>query len=334
MALEFKNPKEYIAEMIGTAILISIGCTAGGVAMIHGGGPMMIAAAFSLTFIGLVFCVGKVCDCHFNPIITLGMYINGRINTEDTIWYVLAQIVGGIIGGVFSLILVANVFYNSKVILYVSMSGRNGLLEPLYGVIVMDSIGAFIVEFLFALALCYITLKATETKKIDIKSGAIIGIALFGLIYIGSMMTLTAVNPAKSIGTAIAMIFSDVNGRFDPFVQLWLFILAPCLGAIAAGFAFLAIDSGELDFDKIIASLKKPKNDEGAPEGEDNQEETSEGEIAEGEVVEEAPAEEAEPIEEESPASEAPIEESQEEEAPVVAETEISEEQPDQKEKE
>ena len=96
--MEFKNPKEYIGELIGSMLLVGFGCFAGGI----GGGALFVAITFSLGFIGLIYCFGGICNCHFNPLISLSMFINGRMDANDTVIHILAQIIGGIIldGGV------------------------------------------------------------------------------------------------------------------------------------------------------------------------------------------------------------------------------------------
>ena len=306
MALTFKNPKEYITELIGTMILISIGCTAAIV------GNLGVGFAFGLTFIGLIFCIGNVSNCHFNPLITLGMFINNKIDAEDTLWYVLAQIIGGFLGAIISLILICQVQNTGNVWIYVSMYGSdNGLIEWF---------GAMVVEFLFAFTLVFVVLKAADTKKIGMKAGTAVAIAMFALVSIGGWgMTRTAVNPAKSIGTAFAMLFSGVDGKFDPLIQLWLFIIFPVLGAAAAAFVYMMMESGEFDLNKYLSAIKKKKS-----EG-DEADVSDDAEYSEEEAAAEEPVEE-EPIVDE-PAEEIPeIESVEEEPLPEVESEEEAEE--------
>lgn len=287
MALTFKNPKEYITELIGTMILISIGCTAAVT------GNLGVGFAFGLTLIGLVFCIGNVSSCHFNPLISLSMFISGKMDAEDTLWYVLAQIIGGILGAIISLILICQVQNTGNVWVYASMYGSdNGLIEWF---------GAMVVEFLFAFTLAFVVMKAVDSKKINMKSGTAVALALFALVSIGGWgMTRTAVNPAKSIGTAIAMLFSGVDGKFDPLIQLWLFIIFPVLGAVAGTFLYMVLESGEFDLNKYLSAIKKKKEEkaeeEYAEESEEVSEESAEEPLAEEEAVEE-PVEEIPEIE-------------------------------------
>lgn len=309
MALTFENPKEYIAELVGTAILVTIGC------MIAAAGMLPAAIAFTLAYIGLIYCIGKHCDCHFNPVITLSMFVTGKMKANDTLWYVLAQIIGGIIGGLVTLIIAAQVWHTGDVIIYASYFGdafdnysRN-----------IDTFGAIIVEFMLAFILAYVAMKATNSKKIDMKSGAIVAVALFGVVYIAGAMTDSAANPAKSIGTAFAMMFSGIDGKFDPLIELWVFIIFPALGAIVGSFVYLMMESGEFDLNKYLASKKKDKS-EGVETDESEDAEYSEEEAAAEEPVEE------EPIVDE-PAEEIPeIESVEEEPLPEVESEEETEE--------
>ena len=316
MAIQFQNPKEYIAELIGTMIFIAIGCTVAAYAW-RGGSSLMVAFGFAAAFIGLIYCIGKVSDCHFNPLITLSMFINGRMNAADTLFYVLAQIIGGILGAIFSFFLVSQspaLFPNNNVIVYPSVYG--GSFPYMVGI---EVIGAFLLEMFFAFILCYIALKATESRKIEMKSGAIIAAAMFALIYFGCMVTYTAVNPAKSIGAAFAMLFSGAQDKSEPLIQLWLFIIAPAIGALIASFSYMILESGSFDVDKFVEDMKKKKEEKAAQKAAE----------AEAKAEAEAAAAEAEATEE--AAEEAPAEEEVSEEIPEIESIEEEPAAPEEK---
>ena len=297
MAVNFANPKAYIAELIGTAILVFVGCVAGMM-----GGALLTAFSVAIVFIGIIYCAEKVCDCHLNPLITLSMFITGKMDKEDMPWYILAQILGGIIGALFALLILSNEFHTSAFFVSPSMYGRD------YGC--MDWFGAFLMEFLFATALCYIAMKATVNRKIDLKSGAIIAMAMFALIYFGCGMNNSIMNPAKSIGAAIATLLSSADSKFDPFLQLWLFIIAPLLGMLLGSFLYLITSNSDFDLNEFIQSKKKAKPvaeaavEEEAAEETPAEEPAETEEVAEEESVEEEPAET--PVEE--PAADVVIE--------------------------
>ena len=314
MAIQFQNPKEYISEFIGTMILIAIGCTVGGYGIAYGG-SLIIAFGFAAAFIGLVYCIGKVSDCHFNPLISLSMFINGRMNAQDTAIYVVAQILGGIVGAFIALFLLAQFDFLGidKNFVYPSYFGTLSINNiPVY--VSAGIIGAFVLEMFFAFILSYIALKATSERKIDIKAGAIIAFAMFGLIYFGSMASKTAVNPAKSIGAAFAMTISGVDARFDFLIQLWLFIIAPIIGALIASFLYMVVESGSFDVNKFVEDIRAKKEEKAAQKAEakaaaeaeaaEASEESADDEPAAEEPVEEVPAEEEVVISSEDPVPE------------------------------
>ena len=152
-----------------------------------------------------------------------------------------------------------------------------------------------ILEFFLAFFLSYIAMKATDSKKIDIKSGAIIATAMFALIWIFGTITFTAINPAKSIGAAIAMLFSDLDNHTEPLIQLWLFIIIPALGAVVGTFVYMVTQSDEFDLNKYLSAVKKKKEEKTDEEYEEESEEVSE-ENAEEPAAEEEVVEDAEEI--------------------------------------
>ena len=115
----------------------------------------------------------------------------------------------------------------------------------------------------------------------------------------------TAVNPAKSIGAAFAMLFSNLEGHTEPFIQLWLFIIFPALGAIVGTFIYMITESGEFDLNKYLSAAKKKKAEDADEEYVEESEEITEetAEESEEQVAEEPAAEEAVA---EAPAAEAP----------------------------
>ena len=282
MAISFENPKEYITELIGTLILVLIGCLAGAAVNAWGFSSMATGAAFALTYVGLIYCVGKFSNCHFNPLITLSMFISGKMKAGDTLFYVLAQLIGGIIGAIIAFFTLYFAYDTWDIFLFASTYG--GYFAR------VELIGAIIVEFFLAFILAFVAMKATTSKKIDIKSGAIIAVAIFGLMWTFSGMTFSAINPAKSLGAAIAMLFSGIDNHIEPLVQIWFFILVPALGAVVGTFLYMVTESDEFDLNKYLSAVKKKKeekaDEEYAEESEEVSEENAEEPVAEEEVVE------------------------------------------------
>jgi len=321
LATNLENFKEYIAEAIGTMIfaatVVIIGST--------WGAGLTTAFGFAITFVALVYVAGKVCNCHFNPIISLAMFISGRMNGKDTLFYVLAQFIGAVVGCLFALFMMTQEFGNANVVLYGNAFGGDYVRT-------FEVCGAFIMEFLFAVVLVSVILRATQSKKIDVKSGAIISFAMFALIWFGSAMTRTTLDPAISLGDAIAMMFSDIGDvKFQPIKQLWLFIIAPVLGAVVGTLLYIVLEGGEVDVAKYAAAIKKVKPVKKEKPAEEPAEEVSEEEESEEAAEEEVPEEELseEPVEEaaeEAPADEDAIPEIESEETETVVEEPAPEE--------
>lgn len=228
MTEKFNNPREFVIEGAGTAILIFLGCYVCLTADVLSGG-----IAFALTFIVLVHCFRNQCSCHFNPVITLGMWINGRMDTDKSVFYMLAQVIGATVGALMTLIIIAQVgnsgFEGANI--YQSMYGDN-----------MTIFGSLVIEVMIAFLFCFIVLKTTESKDVGPNNVLIPAIALFMFVIIGAV-TNSVVNPAKNIGTAI---ISPLTSNNEPLIDLWLFVLAPVLGAVAAAFLYLFMESGNL----------------------------------------------------------------------------------------
>lgn len=203
--------KKYIAEFIGTAVLVLFGC---GSAVIAGSavGTLGIAVAFGLAIVAMAYSIGNISGCHVNPAVSLAMLISKKMTPKDFCGYVVAQVAGAVCGAALLWLIAGS---NSNL-------GQNVCAES-----VTLGIG-FLVEtiltFTFVLAILGVTSK-TENATI---SGLVIGLTLTFVHILGIPLTGTSVNPARSIGPAIF-----VGG--EAISQLWLFILAPLVGgAIAA----------------------------------------------------------------------------------------------------
>ena len=216
--------KKYIAEFIGTAVLVIFGC---GTAMLvgcdatNGSGYLLTALAFCLVIVGMAYCIGNISGCHINPAVSLGVLITGGMKIVDFIGYVIAQVLGAIAGsGILYLIFNMSGIDPGKY-------GSNNLDG------VKDSIGAgFLVEviltFVFVLTVIGVTSKSANHGSFG---GLIIGLTLTLVHILGIGLTGTSVNPARSIGPAIF-----AGG--DALTNVWIFILAPLVGAALAAIVY------------------------------------------------------------------------------------------------
>jgi aquaporin Z len=222
--------KKYIAEFIGTMVLVIMGC---GTAMLvgcdatNGGGYILTALAFGLTIVGMAYCIGNISGCHINPAVSLGVLISGGMNLNDFIGYVIAQCLGafagsGILAAIFSLGNVTDLTggYGSNGLSGVNGSGIAGLLVEI------------ILTFIFVMTILGVTSKKANHGSFG---GLIIGFTLTLVHILGIGLTGTSVNPARSLGPAIVAAFS---GNTTPLSTLWVFIVGPCIGAALAAVVY------------------------------------------------------------------------------------------------
>lgn len=211
----------YIAELAGTAILVffAVGSAVFGMSQI---GVLGVALAFGLVLLGLAYAIGPVSGSHVNPAITLAMLVARRITPAEAGAYVVAQVAGGILG----MALIKLVSSVGEVRMQVD--GANG-----YGKTI-NMPGAFILEVLLTFLLVFVGLMVTRRTDVKGIDGLAIGLTL-GLVHlIGIPLTGTSVNPARSIGPALF-----AGG--EALSQLWLFIIAPLVGALVAVAVQLAV---------------------------------------------------------------------------------------------
>ncbi|MDN6553437.1 MAG: aquaporin [Bifidobacterium mongoliense] len=220
------NIRKYIAEFIGTAILVTVGCgtVIGSTALTGALGlkgsalaisSVVIAIAFGMSIVIAAYSVGNVSGAHLNPAVSLGMLIDGRLSVADFIGYVVAQFLGAIAAAG---LLVAFTGSNASL-------GANGFGDASAMHTGMGT--AFLVEsvltFFFVLVILGVTAKP-EFSKI---AGLIIGLSLTAIVLIGLPFTGTGVNPARSFGPALL-----AGG--ETLAQVWLFIVAPLVGGAVA----------------------------------------------------------------------------------------------------
>ena len=212
--------KKYLAEMLGTFVLVFIGC---GSAVIAGGdvGFLGISFAFGIAVLAMVYAIGSISGCHINPAITVAMLFSGKIDVKDAGGYIVFQIIGAILGaGVLYLITQGLPGYDIAV---------NGLGQNGYGSGSPKGYGmqaGFITEVVLTAIFLLVIFGATHKNANDKFAGIAIGLALTMIHIVGIPVTGVSVNPARSIGPALF-----VGG--EALSQLWLFIVAPLIGGIA-----------------------------------------------------------------------------------------------------
>ncbi len=220
--------KKQIAEFIGTFSLVLFGCGAVVIAGVADNGPagiglLGISFAFGLAVVAMAYTIGPISGCHINPAITIAMLVAGKIKVADALSYVVAQLMGAVAGAwVLLLIIQGQAGFGG---LGEWALGSNGWGEGYGGNYSLTS--AFITEavltFLFLLVIFFTTSKWGNSNM----AGLAIGITLILIHLVAIPVTGTSVNPARSFGPALF-----AGGK--ALSQLWLFIVAPLVGAIAA----------------------------------------------------------------------------------------------------
>lgn len=223
--------KKPVAEFIGTFTLVFFGCGAAVIAGM-GSGPtsinvLGIAFAFGLSIVAMAYGIGPISGCHVNPAVSFGVLTAGRMTMGDFISYVIAQVLGALAGAI---------------VLYIILSGKaegwnGGLGQNGWGPGYLGQynlLSAFIFEvvatFLFLVCILGVTQKAGATQF----AGLAIGLTLVAIHIVGINVTGVSVNPARSLGPAIV----GVAAKPAALGQVWLFIIAPLIGAGIAGMLF------------------------------------------------------------------------------------------------
>ncbi len=213
--------KKYIAELIGTFVLVFMGC---GSAVIAGSeiGYYGIAFAFGLSVLVMVYAIGSISGCHINPAITIAMLIAKKINLKDGIMYIIMQCIGAVIAsGLLFAVASGLPTYDIAI---------NGLGQNGYGAASPAGYGlaaCFIAEVILTFIFLMVIFGATSEKSHQALAGVAIGLSLVLIHLVGIPITGTSVNPARSLGPAI---FAGLV----PLGQLWLFWVAPLIGACCA----------------------------------------------------------------------------------------------------
>ena len=225
--------KRYISELLGTMVLVLFGC---GSAAIAGTvlGNLGIALAFGLSIVAMAYVIGDISGCHINPAVSIGMWIDGRMETKDLILYIVFQCIGAIIG-----IAILAVIINSAPDLGGYMTtglGQNGFGSA--SSVGLNAVGAIIVEIILTFVFVFTVLGVTRSEKTSVVAGIVIGLTLAFVHIMGIPLTGTSVNPARSLGPALFMGGVALQ-------QVWVFIVAPIIGAVIAGLAHKGLYDGE-----------------------------------------------------------------------------------------
>ena len=189
-------------------------------------GQLGISFAFGIAIVAMAYGIGPISGCHVNPAVSFGAFLAGRLEADDLIQYAVAQIAGAIAGaGVLLLIANGSADYS----LAENGLGQNGWGAGYLGEYALGA--AFLFEVVATALFLIVILGSTEDGAPAAIAGLAIGFTLVGIHIVGIQVTGVSVNPARSIGPALF-----VGGQ--AIAQLWLFIVAPLIGAGIAGLLY------------------------------------------------------------------------------------------------
>ncbi|MBQ7565867.1 MAG: MIP family channel protein [Oscillospiraceae bacterium] len=209
--------KKYLAEFIGTCVLVLFAC---GAAVVTGCGMeptgyLTTALAFGLVIVAMAYSIGNVSGCHINPAVSLAMLVSGKMSFKDFVGYVIAQVAGATAGAA-----ILSAFVGSETGLGTNM--------PQDGVTVAM---ALVIEVILTFVFVITILGVTSKKENSSIAGVVIGLALTLVHILGIAFTGTSVNPARSLGPALI-----VGGA--PLENVWIFIVAPLVGGVLAALVY------------------------------------------------------------------------------------------------
>ena len=230
--------KKYIAECVGTLVLVVVGC---GVAIGTGANVVATALAFGIAIVILAYSIGKISGGHVNPAVSLGVFINGGMDAIDLLGYICSQIVGALAGSA-----LLGLFFGGY-----NATGANGPIG-FFGNNAINLVVSVVIElvltFFFVLAILGITSKKEDSSL----GGLLIGAVLTGIHLLGIPLTGTSVNPARSLSAAV---FSAFGGNLEPLKVVWIFFVGPLLGAALAALLW-----------RFYLNKKEPEIEHPAPE--------------------------------------------------------------------
>jgi aquaporin Z len=226
--------QKQLAEFIGTFTLVLFGCGAAVIAGM-GAGPtsidvLGIAFAFGLSIVAMAYGIGPISGCHVNPAVSFGVYVAGRMSLAELSRYVIAQVLGALAGAA-----VLYLILSGKASGWNGGLGQNGWGIGYNGEYNMTSAFVFevVATFLFLVCILGVT-QNSNPMHIRGLAGLAIGLTLTVIHIVGINVTGVSVNPARSLGPAIIGAVSNPAA----LGQVWLFIIAPLIGAGAAGLLF------------------------------------------------------------------------------------------------
>jgi len=229
--------RRFLAELFGTFWLVFGGCGSAVLAAVFpydaptanplGLGFLGVSIAFGLTLLTMAYAIGHISGCHINPAVSFGLWAGGRFPSRELLPYIAAQVLGGVIAGGF-------LYGIATGRAGFELAGSNPLATNGYGAHSPGAYGlasALLIEVILTFVFLIVILGSTDRRAPSGFAGLPIGLSLVLIHLISIPITNTSVNPARSTGVAV-WIGGDAIG------QLWLFWVAPIVGALLAGWVY------------------------------------------------------------------------------------------------
>lgn len=233
--------KKALAEFIGTFVLVFVAC---GVAALTKGSLVATALSFGLVIVAMAYSVGRVSGCHINPAVSLGCLLTKRMSLKEFCVYVCAQILGGFVGAVL-IFGIMKMSLPAGVELFAAYGNASNFAVFYTDTLTAGNIiGALLTEIVLTCIFVYTILNVTDEKAGTGKiAGLVIGLTLTLVHLIGINLTGTSVNPARSLATAIGT--AIYGGGVEALKQVWMFIVAPLVGAAIAAVIYKVLNTEE-----------------------------------------------------------------------------------------
>ncbi|MCF4174685.1 aquaporin Z [Vibrio sp. McD22-P3] len=228
----------YLAEVFGTFWLVLGGCGSAVLAAAFpdvGIGLLGVAFAFGFTVLTMAFAIGHISGCHLNPAVSIGLWVGGRFDAKELLPYIVAQVIGGLLaGGVLYIIASGQAGFDAAA----SGFASNGYGEHSPGKYSLTA--ALVCEVVMTAMFLLVIMGATDKRAPQGFAPIAIGLCLTLIHLISIPVTNTSVNPARSTGVALYV------GDWA-VAQLWLFWLAPIVGAIIGAWVYRSLLSSDSD---------------------------------------------------------------------------------------
>jgi aquaporin Z len=216
------DTRKYLAELVGTFLFMTHGYSSVAAFGAESVSALLVVPfSFGLGLLAAIFAVGHISGGHFNPAVTVAAVLDKRTSTQDAIGYILAQVVGAVAAGAVVVIVAGQAAVAA------------GVTKPGGGV---TEIGALILEIVLAAGFVLVIL--TSTKRAPMLAPLAIPLTLVAIHFAAAPLSGASVNPARSIGSAL--LGGDLGA-------LWIYIVAPIIGAVGGWALFRVIDGGGVE---------------------------------------------------------------------------------------